>query len=109
MRVLSKRPGKTGLVRWLVLYFLSGKVFWFSCLQHFLNTYGFTENRLKTNFPRIGYSKGQSIQSSDATVGTGITENISRKDLKRVPGRVSQETNNCRPGQNGEVEEGLSS
>lgn len=47
MRALSKRPGKTGLVRWLVLYFLSGKVFRFSCLQHFLNTYSLMENRLK--------------------------------------------------------------
>lgn len=38
-----------------------------------------------------------------ATVGNRLTENVSREDLKRVPGKVSQETNNCRPGQNGET------
>lgn len=46
-RVASGQLDKTKLVRWLVLYFLSGKVFCFSCLQHFLHTYNLMENRLK--------------------------------------------------------------
>lgn len=46
-RVASRQLDKTKLFRWLVLYFLSGKVFCFSCLQHFLHTYNLMENRLK--------------------------------------------------------------
>lgn len=46
-RVASRQLDKTKLLRWLVLYFLSGKVFCFSCLQHFLHTFNLMENRLK--------------------------------------------------------------